>query len=176
MRHRHNLKPNEHTVPLPQEERVGVRVNAVGSLTCETTLPGKPSGLHKEKAMNIKSSNDTRKGTGSRATISRRTFLRWAAGAGGMAALSTVLPCCGPSPSEPTSTPTSARPQELIIGSAVDIYTIDPAVGFDQAIGSSLKGLYDSLFRHVGNPPKAVPWLAESYDWWRTPFSTMALQ
>jgi peptide/nickel transport system substrate-binding protein len=114
--------------------------------------------------MNIKSSNDTRKGTGSRATISRRTFLRWAAGAGGMAALSTVLPCCGPSPSEPTSTPTSARPQELIIGSAVDIYTIDPAVGFDQAIGSSLKGLYDSLFRHVGNPPKAVPWLAESYE------------
>jgi len=37
-------------------------------------------------------------------------------------------------------------------------------VGFDTAIGSSLKGLYDALFRHVGNPPQAIPWLAESYE------------
>jgi len=99
----------------------------------------------------------------SRAAISRRAFLRWTAGVGGMAALSAFLPGCGPS-SEPTPTPTLTKPQRLVIGSAVDVYTIDPAVGFDQAIGSSLKGLYDALFRHVGNPPQATPWLAESYE------------
>ena len=52
----------------------------------------------------------------------------------------------------------------LVMGSAVDVYAIDPAVGFDQAIGSSLKQLYDGLFRYVGNPPQVVPWLAESWE------------
>src|SRR5258708_7084909 len=47
--------------------------------------------------------------------------------------------------------------------SLVELYTIDPAVGFDQAIGSSLKQFYDALFRYEGNPPKVVPWLAETY-------------
>ncbi len=56
------------------------------------------------------------------------------------------------------------KPRKLVMGSAVDIYTLDPAVGFDTAIGSSLIGLYDALFRHVGNPPQAIPWLAESYE------------
>jgi peptide/nickel transport system substrate-binding protein len=44
------------------------------------------------------------------------------------------------------------------------VYAIDPAVGFDQAIGSSLKQFYDALFRYVGNPPEVVPWLAESWE------------
>src|SRR5258708_14722014 len=52
----------------------------------------------------------------------------------------------------------------LTMGSLVELYTIDPAVGFDQAIGSSLKQFYDALFRYEGNPPKVVPWLADSYD------------
>jgi peptide/nickel transport system substrate-binding protein len=52
----------------------------------------------------------------------------------------------------------------VTIGSLVEVYTIDPANGFDQAIGSSLKQLYDALFRYVGNPPKVQPWLAESFD------------
>jgi peptide/nickel transport system substrate-binding protein len=107
---------------------------------------------------------DARRVETNRAAISRRTFLRWTAGVGVTAALSAFLPGCGPSEPEPTPTPTLTKPRELVMGSAVDIYTIDPAVGFDTAIGSSLKGLYDALFRHVGNPPQTIPWLAESYE------------
>jgi peptide/nickel transport system substrate-binding protein len=99
-----------------------------------------------------------------RATMSRRQFLRWTAGVAGTAALGTFLPACRPSEPEPTPTLVPVIPGQLVIGSAVDLYTIDPAVGFDSAIGSSLKGLYDALFRHVGNPPQAVPWLAEGYE------------
>lgn len=55
-----------------------------------------------------------------------------------------------------------ARP--VVMASLVEVYTLDPAVGFDQAIGSSLKQVYDSLFRYVGNPPEIQPWLAESYE------------
>ena len=105
---------------------------------------------------------DARRPEVNRAAISRRTFLRWTARAAGTAVLSAFLPGCGPS--EPTPTPTLARSQKLVMGSAVDLYTIDPAVGFDTAIGSSLIGLYDALFRHVGNPPQATPWLAGSYE------------
>jgi len=62
---------------------------------------------------------------------------------------------------------TGARAQDdrtVVMGSAVDVYGLDPAVNFDQAIFSSLKQLYDALFRYVGNPPEVVPWLAESWD------------
>jgi peptide/nickel transport system substrate-binding protein len=52
----------------------------------------------------------------------------------------------------------------VVMYTLVELYTIDPAVGFDQAIGSTLKQLYDSLFRYVGNPPQVVPWLVESYS------------
>src|SRR5260221_3182647 len=58
----------------------------------------------------------------------------------------------------------AADDRTVTVGSLVELYTIDPAVGFDQAIGSSLKQLYDALFRYVGNPPKVEPWLADSYD------------
>jgi len=108
--------------------------------------------------------DETRSAETIQAAISRRTFLRWTACAGGMVALSAFLPGCGLFVPKPTPTPTPARSQKIRLGSAVDIYTLDPAVGFDQAIGSSLKGLYDALFRHVGNPPQAMPWLAESYE------------
>lgn len=97
-------------------------------------------------------------------TLSRRAFLQWTLKAAGVAALSAFLPGCGPSPSEPTVEPPGAGRRTLMMGSAVDLYTIDPAVGFDQAIGSSLKGLYDALFRYVGNPPQVIPWLAQSYE------------
>ena len=56
------------------------------------------------------------------------------------------------------------EPRVLIMGTAVDLYTIDPAVGFDEAVSSTLKSLYDSLYRHVGNPPRVIPWLAENYE------------
>lgn len=51
----------------------------------------------------------------------------------------------------------------VTMGSLVTIDTVDPAVGFDQAMGSTMKQVYDALFRYVGNPPKVEPWLAESY-------------
>lgn len=110
------------------------------------------------------SAGNTRRVNANRVEVSRRTFLRWAAGVGGMAALGGFLPGCGPSAPEPQATPAPTRSQRLLMGSAVDVYTVDPALGFDQAIGSSLKGFYDALFRHIGNPPKVIPWLAESYE------------
>src|SRR5215470_1437721 len=58
---------------------------------------------------------------------------------------------------------TAQDDRTIVMGSLVDVFTVDPAVGFDQAIGSSLKQFYDSLFRYVGNPPQLEPWLAESY-------------
>ena len=60
--------------------------------------------------------------------------------------------------------PTAAQDNRPItMASLVELYTMDPAVGMDQAIGSSLKQVYDALFRYVGNPPKAEPWLADSF-------------
>jgi len=108
--------------------------------------------------------NKTRRLRTAPGTISRRTFLRWTAKATGAAVLSTFLPGCGPSSSELATEPSGAGRRMLFMGSAVDLYTIDPAVGFDQAIGSSLKGLYDALFRYVDNPPRVIPWLAQSYE------------
>jgi peptide/nickel transport system substrate-binding protein len=52
----------------------------------------------------------------------------------------------------------------VVMYTLVELYTIDPAVGFDQAIGSTLKQVYDSLFRYVGNPPTVQPWLADTYE------------
>ena len=52
----------------------------------------------------------------------------------------------------------------IAMASLVEVYTIDPAGGFDQAVGSSLKQLYDSLFRYVDNPPQLEPWLVESWE------------
>ena len=60
---------------------------------------------------------------------------------------------------------TSAQGDRVVtMGSAVDVFAIDPALTLDQAIGSSLKQFYDAPFRYVGSPPEVVPWLAESYD------------
>lgn len=52
----------------------------------------------------------------------------------------------------------------VVMGSLVDVFTIDPAIAFDQATGSSVKQLYDSLFRYTGNLPELQPWLAESWE------------
>jgi peptide/nickel transport system substrate-binding protein len=61
--------------------------------------------------------------------------------------------------------PASAAGQGTAINvTAVDIPNIDPAVGHDGAISTTQKHLYDTLYRHVGNPPQLVPWLAKSYE------------
>lgn len=52
----------------------------------------------------------------------------------------------------------------VIFGSAVDIPNIDPAVGHDGAIAETQKVLYDTLYRHIGNPPETVPWLATGHE------------
>ncbi|MEM5778324.1 MAG: ABC transporter substrate-binding protein [Candidatus Aenigmatarchaeota archaeon] len=67
-------------------------------------------------------------------------------------------------PSEKTEKEIAKEEKILVIGSAVDLYTIDPAVGFDEAISSTIKNLYDNLYRHVDNPSRVIPWLAESYE------------
>ncbi len=100
-----------------------------------------------------------RESTGPR--LNRREFLQWTAGAGAMATMNGLMFGC--SASEPESQHTTAQPQDFVMATAVDLYTIDPAVGFDKAIGNSLVSLYDSLFRYVGNPPAVIPWLARSY-------------
>jgi peptide/nickel transport system substrate-binding protein len=50
-----------------------------------------------------------------------------------------------------------------IFASTVDIPNIDPAIGHDGAISVSQKHLYDTLYRHHGNPPELVPWLATDH-------------
>ena len=54
--------------------------------------------------------------------------------------------------------------QTGILASAVDIPNIDPAVGHDGAIATAQKHLYDTLYRHQGNPPELVPWLATGHE------------
>ena len=50
-----------------------------------------------------------------------------------------------------------------IFASAVDIPNIDPAIGHDGAISVTQKHVYDTLYRHLGNPPELVPWLATDH-------------
>jgi peptide/nickel transport system substrate-binding protein len=52
----------------------------------------------------------------------------------------------------------------LIFGTSVDIPNIDPAVGHDGAISETQKSLYDTLYRHMGNPAELVPWLATGHE------------
>src|SRR5215204_4942712 len=50
-----------------------------------------------------------------------------------------------------------------VFTSTVDIPNIDPAIGHDGAIATTQKHVYDTLYRHVGNPPELVPWLATDH-------------
>jgi len=52
----------------------------------------------------------------------------------------------------------------LIFGSSVDIPNLDPAVGHDGAIAATQKAVYDTLYRHMGNPAELVPWLASGHE------------
>ncbi len=85
-------------------------------------------------------------------------FFKWTA----MAGMNTLLFGCNTGEQPPH--PLDSQSQELVMATAVDLYTIDPAVGFDTAIGNSLVSFYDSLFRYFGNPPEVIPWLARSYS------------
>jgi peptide/nickel transport system substrate-binding protein len=50
-----------------------------------------------------------------------------------------------------------------IFATVVDIPNIDPAVGHDGAIAETQKHVYDTLYKHFGNPPELVPWLATGH-------------
>jgi peptide/nickel transport system substrate-binding protein len=51
-----------------------------------------------------------------------------------------------------------------IFASSVDFGNLDPAVGHDGATSNLQKHLYDTLYRHLGNPVQLVPWLATGYQ------------
>ncbi len=94
---------------------------------------------------------------GRQSRLTRRGLLGGAAASGALAGLggSLVVPAAS----------TLAR-QEGAVGiltSAVDIPNIDPAIGHDGAIAVTQKHVYDTLYRHLGNPPELVPWLATEH-------------
>ncbi len=107
------------------------------------------------KCCNRSASDDA---VGAGCPMDRRVFLKWTA----MAGMNTLLFGCNTGEQPPR--PLGSQSQELVMATAVDLYTIDPAVGFDTAIGNSLVSFYDSLFRYFGNPPEVIPWLARSYS------------
>jgi peptide/nickel transport system substrate-binding protein len=94
---------------------------------------------------------------GTNARLTRRRLI-------GGAAASGVLAGLGGSLSLPVA-PALARQEGAvaIFTSAVDIPNIDPAIGHDGAISVTQKHVYDTLYRHLGNPPKLVPWLATNH-------------
>jgi peptide/nickel transport system substrate-binding protein len=89
--------------------------------------------------------------------LSRRGLMQCAAAGAGAAALTRF-----------GSTPVLARAQDMsnvaIFATVVDIPNIDPAVGHDGAISTTQKHVYDTLYRHAGNPPELVPWLATGHE------------
>ena len=113
------------------------------------------SGAFRERAHNVA---DITTSQPSATVLSRRSAIKGASALGGAAVfaslgLGTVLN-------------NSASAQEgsyAIFASTVDIPNIDPAVGHDGAISISQKSLYDTLYRHVGNPVELTPWLATGH-------------
>src|SRR5690349_6266580 len=86
-------------------------------------------------------------------SLSRRGLIKTAAAGAGVMALAGSVP-----------TLTAAQDGSVgIIASTVDIPNIDPAIGHDGAIATTQKHLYDTLYRHHGNPAELVPWLATGH-------------
>lgn len=52
----------------------------------------------------------------------------------------------------------------LIWGARQPVPTIDPSIKYDWSTRTLQQSLYDGLAKYVGNPPKIVPWLAESWE------------
>ncbi|HEU0115850.1 MAG TPA: ABC transporter substrate-binding protein [Thermomicrobiales bacterium] len=104
--------------------------------------------------MNMSDAGRARRST----ALSRRTLLRGAAAAG-------VGVAIGGRGSWPTARAAAqANGDVAIFTSAVDIPNIDPAIGHDGAIATTQKHVYDTLYRHTGNPPQLVPWLATAHQ------------
>lgn len=97
-----------------------------------------------------------------RLKMSRRHLLRSTAAVGaGMTMAGAVAPFAGSASAAALAAQESSG--IAILASAVDIPNIDPAVGHDGAIARAQKHLYDTLYRHIGDPPELVPWLATDH-------------
>ncbi len=82
-------------------------------------------------------------------------------------AASDATPAAADETSEPATTTDSGEADSeaiAIYASAVDVPNIDPAVGHDGAISETQKALYDTLYRHAGNPAELIPWLATGHE------------
>jgi peptide/nickel transport system substrate-binding protein len=88
--------------------------------------------------------------------ISRRALLLGAVGTALAGVAAGMMPSAG-------RVAAQAPKNVAIFASVVDIPNIDPAVGHDGAISVSQKHLYDTLYRHLGNPAQLVPWLATEH-------------
>jgi peptide/nickel transport system substrate-binding protein len=89
--------------------------------------------------------------------LTRRSLLGGAAASGVLAGLGGSLT---------NAAPAAVARQEgavAVFTSTVDIPNIDPAIGHDGAIATTQKHVYDTLYRHLGNPPELVPWLATDH-------------
>ncbi|HET9662571.1 MAG TPA: ABC transporter substrate-binding protein [Thermomicrobiales bacterium] len=85
--------------------------------------------------------------------LSRRSLFKGAAAGAGALAAGSSLPAL-----------TAAQEGSVaIFASTVDIPNIDPAIGHDGAISTTQKHLYDTLYRHHGNPAELIPWLATGH-------------
>jgi peptide/nickel transport system substrate-binding protein len=89
--------------------------------------------------------------------LSRRSLVGGAVAGGVLAGLGGTFSA--------TSRVAVARQEDAIaiFTSTVDIPNIDPAIGHDGAISATQKHVYDTLYRHLGNPPELVPWLATDH-------------
>ena len=52
----------------------------------------------------------------------------------------------------------------LVFGARQPVPTIDPSIKYDWSTRTLQQSLYDALAKYVGNPPKLIPWLAESWE------------
>ena len=94
-----------------------------------------------------------------------------------------LVACGAPAAPVPTNAPQGAvvpgptagkgpvQPKVFRFASQVDLLALDPAVGHDGATALMQKNVYNALVRHLGNPPKVVPELAES--WTVSPDATL---
>jgi peptide/nickel transport system substrate-binding protein len=86
-----------------------------------------------------------------------------------LTALLVLAVACGPASGPgavvaPTAAPPKVTPKTFVFASQVDLLAIDPAVGHDGATAETQKNVYNALVRHIGNPPKVVSELAESWE------------
>lgn len=101
--------------------------------------------------------NRENKGSLTSSRISRRGLV-------GSAVASGVLAGLGASFAAPAGVALARQEGAIaIFTSTVDIPNIDPAIGHDGAIATTQKHVYDTLYRHIGNPPELVPWLATGH-------------